>query len=195
MRPAGSATRRMMLSAETDLPQPDSPTSATVSPSATSQDTPSTARTCPAAVANVVLRLRTSSKVATVLGYRFCRVQGVDLGRGKAEFRKHLAGVLAESRRRPCHLARRAGKLDRQSERTRSAGARMLELNHHLARQRLRVGGHVGDRVDRAARNTGDVERLDQLTFSPTRNPCTQRFCEGVEILHAFGVACEARVF
>ena len=34
IRPAGGATSRMMLSAETDLPQPDSPTSATVSPSA-----------------------------------------------------------------------------------------------------------------------------------------------------------------
>ena len=32
MRPAGFASRRMMESAETDLPQPDSPTSATVSP-------------------------------------------------------------------------------------------------------------------------------------------------------------------
>ena len=32
MRPAGFASRRMMASEETDLPQPDSPTSATVSP-------------------------------------------------------------------------------------------------------------------------------------------------------------------
>ena len=47
IRPAGGATSRMMLSAETDLPHPDSPTSATVSPSATSHDTPSTARTTP----------------------------------------------------------------------------------------------------------------------------------------------------
>ena len=34
-RPAGFASRRMIASEETDLPQPDSPTSATVSPGLT----------------------------------------------------------------------------------------------------------------------------------------------------------------
>jgi len=50
IRPAGTATSRMMDSALTLLPQPDSPTSATVSPSWMSQETPSTARTTPAEV-------------------------------------------------------------------------------------------------------------------------------------------------
>src|SRR3990170_9099656 len=112
MRPAGSATSRMMLSADTDLPQPDSPTSATVSPSRTSQETPSTARTTPAVVRNEVLRLRTWSSVPMASGYRVCAVQGVDLGGGKAELGEHFAGVLAEGRRRPGHRAGRCRELD-----------------------------------------------------------------------------------
>ncbi len=50
MRPAGADTRRITESALTDLPQPDSPTRATVSPLRTSHDTPSTARITPADV-------------------------------------------------------------------------------------------------------------------------------------------------
>ena len=45
-----------MLRALTLLPQPDSPTRATVSPSSTSQETPSTARTTPPRVRNCVWR-------------------------------------------------------------------------------------------------------------------------------------------
>src|SRR6266850_1810493 len=62
MRPAGAETSRMMLSALTDLPQPDSPTRATVSPARTSHDTPSTARTTPPAVENWVWRFWTSRR-------------------------------------------------------------------------------------------------------------------------------------
>src|SRR6266850_1957806 len=68
MRPAGAATSRMIESALTDLPQPDSPTSATVSPSATSHDTPSTARTTPPRVTNCVWRSITSRRVPTARG-------------------------------------------------------------------------------------------------------------------------------
>ena len=42
--PGGSGMRRRIEFAVTDLPQPDSPTMASVSPSFTSKDTPSTAR-------------------------------------------------------------------------------------------------------------------------------------------------------
>src|SRR5262245_64063593 len=64
MRPAGADTRRMMLSALTDLPQPDSPTSATVSPARTSHDTPSTARTTPPEVVKWVWRFSTFSRTS-----------------------------------------------------------------------------------------------------------------------------------
>ena len=61
MRPGGSATRRRTDSAVTLLPQPDSPTTPSVSPAATLYDTPSTARTVPAAVKKCVCRLSISS--------------------------------------------------------------------------------------------------------------------------------------
>src|SRR5688572_22000000 len=150
MRPAGSETRRITLNADTDLPQPDSPTSATVSPSWMSQDTSSTARTTPPDVWNVVWRFLTSRRVAMALGYRVCSVKGVDLGRGEAEFGEHLAAMLAEGRRRPPDRAWRGRELDRQAQRARAPGPRVLQLHHHFARHGLRIGRHVGDRVDRA---------------------------------------------
>ena len=64
MRPAGADTSRITESALTDLPQPDSPTSATVSPLRTFHDTPSTARTTPALVWNWVRRPRTSRRTS-----------------------------------------------------------------------------------------------------------------------------------
>src|SRR5712691_4914039 len=59
--PGGCAMRRMRESAVTVLPHPDSPTSPSVSPAASSNDTPSTACTTPSRVKNCVLRSRTSS--------------------------------------------------------------------------------------------------------------------------------------
>ena len=50
--------------AVTDLPDPDSPTIPKISPGRTSNETPSTARTAPASVLNVVLRLRTERMAA-----------------------------------------------------------------------------------------------------------------------------------
>src|SRR5688500_15937067 len=187
MRPAGSDTRRMMESADTDLPQPDSPTSATVSPSRTSQETPSTARTTPAEVWNVVLRLRTWSRALTGLGYRVCRVKGVDLGGGEAEFGEHLARVLSEGGRGAAHAAGRRRELDRQAERARAPGARVLELDHHLARQRLRVGGELGDRVDRAARHARGFQRGEQLGNLALLDSRRHRFDQRGQVLHALG--------
>ncbi len=50
MRPGGSGSRRMTASALNDLPQPDSPTMATVSPALTQSERPSTAGRTPARV-------------------------------------------------------------------------------------------------------------------------------------------------
>ena len=50
MRPGGEAIRRRIESEVTLLPQPDSPTTASVSPGWTENDTPSTARTTPSRV-------------------------------------------------------------------------------------------------------------------------------------------------
>ena len=66
--PGGHGTNRRMESALTDFPQPDSPTTATVSPSSTSKVTLSTARTVPDEVKNWVVRLRTCKSVAMIEG-------------------------------------------------------------------------------------------------------------------------------
>ena len=58
MRPGG-CTRRMIDSAVTDLPLPDSPTSPSVSPAPISKLTSSTAVTAPAGVSKTVVRLET----------------------------------------------------------------------------------------------------------------------------------------
>src|SRR5262249_41365111 len=60
----GEATRRMMESDVTLLPHPDSPTTASVSPAATENDTPSTARTTPSRVKKCVFRPSISSRGA-----------------------------------------------------------------------------------------------------------------------------------
>src|SRR4051794_39887897 len=58
--PGGSGTSRRMELAVTDLPQPLSPTIASVSPSTTVNDTPSTARFTPSGVRKWVCRFSTS---------------------------------------------------------------------------------------------------------------------------------------
>src|SRR5260221_12202483 len=59
--PGGMGMSRMSDSAVTDFPHPDSPTIPSVSPAASSNDTPSTAWTTPSRVKNCVLRSLTSS--------------------------------------------------------------------------------------------------------------------------------------
>src|ERR1019366_9255514 len=76
MRPGGDATSRKIERAVTVLPQPLSPTRATVVPRGTSNDTPSTARTMRPSVRNVVTRSRTrrigASSIAEAKAYHRC---------------------------------------------------------------------------------------------------------------------------
>jgi hypothetical protein len=68
MRPGGSATRRRIDSAVTVLPEPLSPTSATVVAAGTWKDTSSTARSVPSSVRKLVTRSRTRrSGVSTIV--------------------------------------------------------------------------------------------------------------------------------
>src|SRR6516165_2586189 len=62
MSPGGVGMRRITESAVTLLPDPDSPTIASVSPASMSNETWSTAVTCPRSVLKRVVRLRTCSK-------------------------------------------------------------------------------------------------------------------------------------
>src|SRR5437762_531798 len=63
--PGGCGMSRMSDSAVTALPQPDSPTMPSVSPAASSKDTPSTACTTPSRVKNCVFRSLTSRSSGT----------------------------------------------------------------------------------------------------------------------------------
>src|SRR5436190_1970836 len=71
VRPGGDAIRRRIDSDVTLLPQPDSPTTASVSPRSTENDTPSTARTTPSRVKKYVFRPCTSSSGAAGSGDGF----------------------------------------------------------------------------------------------------------------------------
>ena len=62
-----SDTSRMTDSADTLLPQPDSPTMHSVSPRCTSNETPSTARTVPSRVRKWVRRSRTDSTASAAV--------------------------------------------------------------------------------------------------------------------------------
>src|SRR5262252_492228 len=62
MRPGGE-TSRMIESAVTDLPQPDSPTRLNVSPRSSVNETSSTERASPRLVEKNVFRLRTSRRL------------------------------------------------------------------------------------------------------------------------------------
>src|ERR1700752_292863 len=62
IRPGGDGIKRMTESAVTLLPDPDSPTMATVSPARTSKDTWSTAVRRPRSLLKRVVRLRTCSR-------------------------------------------------------------------------------------------------------------------------------------
>src|SRR5581483_9171170 len=64
MRAGGIATSLRTESAVTVLPQPDSPTTPSVSPAAIARSTPSTARTMPSSVEKCTLRPRISSSGA-----------------------------------------------------------------------------------------------------------------------------------
>src|SRR5262249_21376325 len=60
MRPPAKSISRVMASAVTDLPEPDSPTTATVSPAAIERSSPYTTVDGPASVAKATLRPCTS---------------------------------------------------------------------------------------------------------------------------------------
>ena len=83
----------MIDSDVTLLPQPDSPTTASVSPGATVNDTPSTARTTPSRVKKCVLRPSISSSGAA-LGHRSHMLRA---RRGSSASRKPSPSMLTDN--------------------------------------------------------------------------------------------------
>ena len=174
MRPVSLGIRRRMDSAVTDLPQPDSPTMPSVSPRASSNDTPSTARTTPSSVSNWVCRSRTSriAFTAAVTSSRQPRVEPVAQPVAQKVHRQHGDGeeragnqdgpgrdleegaALGDDVAPARHFRRHAGaqeaqaRLDqhgRGADIGRLHDQRRQRVGQHVAQQQLGVPGAAGD--------------------------------------------------
>ena len=71
--------------------------------------------------------------------------------------------MLPEHRRSRPHTRRRLRQLDRRADHFGAADGRMVHFGHHLARRDLRIGEHLADLPDRAARHARVGEALDPL--------------------------------
>ena len=109
IRPGGCGMSRMIESAVTDLPEPDSPTIPSVVPASTDNDSPLTARTIPSSVANDVARSTTSRSGASSNAGE--RDQGGDDDEGDGDERGDAGDLTFEAqagRDRPTRPGRRA---------------------------------------------------------------------------------------
>src|SRR4051812_21448150 len=68
---------------------------------------------------------------------------------------QHFLLMLSEQRGRPTSAAGRLAQFDRYAGHFDRAEGRMVELHHHVARGRLRIGQRILDGIDLTARNTG----------------------------------------
>src|SRR5690606_14083382 len=100
MRPGGVGMRRITDRLVTDLPEPDSPTTARVSPRSRWKLTPSTALTVPSAVSKYVLRSTTSSSLSLLAIYAYTPRRETAQALAASAARKSLlerAGVTAHA--------------------------------------------------------------------------------------------------
>ena len=88
MRPGGSWISRRIDMEVTDLPHPDSPTMATVSPASMWNDMPSTERTMPSGVPKCVCRFSTSGAVHGPVQLLSHRHQTLFAARGSSASRR-----------------------------------------------------------------------------------------------------------
>src|SRR3954466_3512528 len=172
--PGGSGISRISDIEVTDLPQPDSPTIASVSPSLTWNDTPSTARLMPLGVRKWVWRFSTSSNAIAIslstseaLGH--ARIERIAKAIAEQIHGKHGDGQ--EGRREeydvgldlpqrpalghdvaPGRNRRRRARADEGQDRLRdhSAGANVSRLHQH---RRHRVGQDMAQNDHRRARS------------------------------------------
>src|SRR5439155_1023546 len=89
--------------------------------------------------------------------------QLLDLAFAVAQLGEHLGGVLAQLRRRSRDSRRRAREPDRLVDDADLAELRALRAHRGAEMPHLRVGEHLVDRVDRAARHFGRDHHLDPL--------------------------------
>ena len=74
------------------------------------------------------------------------------------------------------------------------AGEGMGQIDRHAAFADLRIGEHIGEVVDRAARHLGGLERRQPFGARPQLQPRRQQRHEDGPVAHAAGIAGEALV-
>jgi hypothetical protein len=85
-------------------------------------------------------------------------------------------------------------ELDRQADRLRCAGHRMPGLDHHLARDRLRVREHSRNVEHRTGGNAGRIEQRQPLGRRPLAEPCTEDLDQRAKIRHPRLIVAKARI-
>src|SRR6516164_4443532 len=165
IRPGGSATRRRTDSAVTLLPHPDSPTTPNVSPLCTSYETPSTARTTPAAVKKWVCKFSISSSgeaSAAPASRRACSIGSTSFKSDTRSFGDIFKVRRIEGLSEHAALSPEKSQRERRHDRL-SCHAPVVEPPRFPAAQRRRGGWCLWDALGprRCRRNTLGVRRLE----------------------------------
>jgi len=107
---------------------------------------------------------------------------------------QHLAGMLTVDRRACAHFAWGLRKLDRQADRLHGTERGMLDLDDHLARQRLRIAERLQHVVHGSARHALLVQRREPVRPRPGAEALAQHGFELLQMRHAVGPGDEARI-
>src|SRR5262245_59203071 len=158
MRPALGAYRPTMSRATVDLPQPDSPTSASVSPRWTSKLTPSTARSrrrgSPSITRLSQGRETSKSRLTAARLSRFMQPAG-----GAARLRRHQVGTLGGAAREAFRAARVEGA-------ARGNGVQARHRAFDLDQALLVLQFNLGDRAHQA-RGVRMLRVVDHVAHRP----------------------------
>src|SRR5262245_17986677 len=118
------------------------------------------------------------------------RAEAGDL-RGEAELRQHLLGVRAERRRGGPEPTRRGPELPGKARHPHGAMPGMLDLEHHLLRQHLRIAEHGAEVSDPSARHPRGVQMLDPVRDGARADALADERVDGVAMAQPRGVARE----
>src|SRR4051794_17905875 len=109
-------------------------------------------------------------------------------------FAKNFRGVLTKSRGRPAQRAGRSGQLRGDAKCAELTCRGMLGLDHHLARDNLRVCHRFIKAEDRAGWNTGLFESAQPIRGWLLFETSLQNLHQHVVVLDAVGVGREPRI-
>src|SRR5712691_5601562 len=160
-------------------------------------------RTAAAMIAGRLLPFMSIASLASSLPARFRRalsdytlgakLRDVRVGDFKQSLQDVLR-VLPERRRRQLVRDRRLGEAHRAAYQRHFPRERMRQLESQAARDRLRLGEHLLDGVDRAVRHAAGLERLDPFARAAPGEEVGERARELDPVLDALAVRSVARV-